>query len=61
MIHVTNALKALGVDIKKKVFKEIYDNLFGNLRIIFSAAAPIYKKVGKWYEDIGLLFLQGYG
>lgn len=61
MIHVTNALKALGVDSKKKVFKEIYDNLGGNLRIIVSAAAPIDKKVGKWYEDIGVLFLQGYG
>ena len=61
MIHVTNALKTVGVDIKRKVFKEIYDNLGGNLRIIVSAAAPIDVKVGKWVQDIGIMFLQGYG
>ena len=61
MIHVTNMLKSFGIDVKKKVFKEIYDNLGGNLRIIVSAAAPIEKKVGKWLEDIGITFLQGYG
>lgn len=61
MIHVTNALKMVGIDIKKKVFAEIHENLGGNLRIIVSAAAPIDKKIGKWVEDIGITFLQGYG
>ena len=61
MITLTNALKATGIDVKKKVFKEIYDNLGGKLRIIVSAAAPIDKHVGEWLEDIGLSFLQGYG
>ena len=61
MISVTNALKGAGIDIKKKVFKEIYDNLGGRLRIIVSAAAPIDKKVGEWLEGIGITFLQGYG
>lgn len=61
MIHVTNALKSVGVDIKRKVFAEIYENLGGNLRIIVSAAAPIDAKIGKWVQDIGISFLQGYG
>jgi len=61
MMGITNVLKNVGIDIKRKVFKEIYDNLGGNLRIIVSAAAPVDKKVGKWYEDLGILFLQGYG
>ena len=61
MIHVTNALKLVGIDIKKKVFAEIYDNLGGNIRIIVSAAAPIDKKISKRIEDIGIEFLQGYG
>ena len=61
MIHVTNALKSVGVDIKKKVFAEIYENLGGKLRIIVSAAAPIDPKIGKWVQDIGINFLQGYG
>lgn len=61
MIGVTNALKVAGIDVKRKVFKEILENLGGKLRIIVSAAAPIDKKVGEWIEDIGILFLQGYG
>ena len=61
MIHITNLLKNVNVDIKRKVFKEILDNLGGNIRIIVSAAAPIDAKVGKWVEDIGIKFLQGYG
>ena len=61
MIHVTNALKNVGVDIKRKVFAEIYENLGGNIRIIVSAAAPIDAKIGKWVQDIGICFLQGYG
>ena len=61
MIHVTNALKSVGVDIKKKVFAEIYENLGGKLRIIVSAAAPIDPKIGKWITDIGISFIQGYG
>ena len=61
MIHVTNALKAVGIDIKRKVFAEIYENLGGNLKFIVSAAAPIDPKAGKWVQDIGINFLQGYG
>ena len=33
MIALTNGLKNLGIDIKRKVFKDIYDNLGGRLRI----------------------------
>ncbi len=61
MIHLTNALKGVNIDVKRKVFKEIYENLGGNIRIIVSAAAPIDPKVGKWVQDIGITFLQGYG
>ena len=61
MIHVTNGLKSIGVDVKRKVFNDIYENLGGNIRIIVSAAAPIDAKVGKWLQNIGICFLQGYG
>ena len=61
MISVTNFLKKAGIDLKRKMFKEIHENLGGNLRIIVSAAAPIEKTVGTWLEGIGITFLQGYG
>ena len=61
MIHITNALKSAHIDIKRKVFSEIYDSLGGNIKYIVSAAAPIDPKIGKWLEHIGVIFLQGYG
>ena len=61
MIQTTNALRSIGIDVKRKAFKEIYDGLGGRLRMVVSAAAPIDPKIGKWYTDIGLTFLQGYG
>ncbi len=61
MIHVTNALKSVNVDIKRKVFSDIYEALGGNIRLIVCAAAPIDAKIGKWLDDIGIFFLQGYG
>lgn len=61
IMQITNVLRGIGIDIKQKVFKEIFDGVGGNLRLVVSAAAPIDKKVGKWYSDLGVLFLQGYG
>ena len=61
MIHLTNALKSVGVDVKRKVFSEIHENLGGRIRFVVSAAAPIDPKVGIWLQDIGINFLQGYG
>ncbi|MCQ2547823.1 MAG: AMP-binding protein [Clostridia bacterium] len=60
-ISFTNGLKAMGINVKRKVFQDIYDNFGGRLRIFVSAAAPIDPTVGKWLEDIGMTFLQGYG
>ena len=61
MMKVTSILKNVGIDVRRKVFKEILDNLGGNLRIIVSAAAPVEPKVGKWFNDLGIYFIQGYG
>lgn len=61
MIRLTNGLRNVGIDVKKKVFKDIYESLGGKLKIIVSAAAPIDPAVGKWLVDIGFTFLQGYG
>lgn len=61
MIRLTNGLRNVGIDVKRKVFKDIYESLGGRLRIIVSAAAPIDPVVGRWLEDIGITFLQGYG
>lgn len=61
MMRLTNGLRNVGIDVKRKVFKDIYAGLGGELRIIVSAAAPLDGRIAKWFEDIGITFLQGYG
>lgn len=61
MIKLTNGLNKVGIKLKKKLFKDIYANLGGNIRIVVSAAAPIDAKIGKRIEDFGIIFMQGYG
>ncbi len=61
MIHISNALKKVNIDIKRKVFSEIHKTFGGKLRLITSAAAPIDPLVGEWIEDMGMIFIQGYG
>ena len=61
MMQTSNALQTIGIDIKKKIFKEIYEGIGGRLKYVVSAAAPIDPKVGQWFTDLGVIFLQGYG
>ena len=61
LMQITNLLKGVGIDVKRKVFAEIFEGIGGKLRLVVSAAAPIDKKICKWYSDLGILFLQGYG
>ena len=56
----TNILLKFGIDIRRKVFKEIIDEL-GGLRFVISGAASLDKKVEKGLNDLGILTVQGYG
>ena len=56
----TNLLLKFGIDIRRKVFKEIIDEL-GGLRFVISGAACLDKSVEKGFNDLGILTVQGYG
>lgn len=61
MIKITNALDKVGIHIKRKVFKEIHNQLGGNVRILIAGAAAINPEVSKGFRDLGILTVQGYG
>ena len=61
MIKITNSLGSVGRKLKKVVFKKILSALGGRVRMIVSAAAPIDPVIGQEIEDLGIMFLQGYG
>lgn len=60
-IPISNALLKIGIDIRKKLFKSIYDAFGGNLQEIICGSAPIRPDVGKFFNDIGIELYNGYG
>lgn len=60
-IKISNALRKVHIDLRKQLFKPINNALGGNMRFIISGGAPLDKKVAKWFNDVGILLVQGYG
>jgi long-chain acyl-CoA synthetase len=60
-LKLSKFLLKFKIDIRKKLFKEILDNLGGNLRFIVSGASAIDKNVAQGFNDLGILTVQGYG
>lgn len=58
---VSNTLLKCKIDIRRKLFKQILDNLGGELRLVISGSAPIDKNVGMHFDTYGITSLQGYG
>lgn len=60
-IPISNALLKIGIDLRKKLFKSIYEAFGGNLKEIICGSAPIRPDVGKFFNDIGIELYNGYG
>lgn len=58
---VSGFLLKLGIDIRRKLFKEILEALGGNIRFVVSGAAALDKEVTRALNDFGILAVQGYG
>lgn len=58
---ISKFLLVFNIDIRRKLFKDIINNLGGNIRFIVSGASAIDKKVAKGFNDFGILTVQGYG
>ncbi len=60
-IKISNILLKFGIDIRKKLFKEIHDILGGKVRLFVNGAAALDKEVEKGFNDLGFKIVQGYG
>jgi long-chain acyl-CoA synthetase len=60
-LKLSNFLRALHIDIRKKLFAEIHETLGGHVRLFISGAAGIDPIVSKAYRSMGILLIQGYG
>lgn len=60
-IKVSNLLLKLHIDVRRKLFKKLIDELGSEMRFIISGGAPLDKQVAKFFNSIGIHLVQGYG
>lgn len=60
-IKLCNILSKIGIDIRKKIFKQIHEALGGHIRLFISGAAGIDPQIAKGFRELGISLVQGYG
>ena len=60
-MKICAASEKLGIYLRRKVFKEIIDQLGGRMRFFINGAAALDPVVAKGLNDLGILTVSGYG
>ena len=60
-IALSKFLLKFGIDIRRKVFKTILDQLGGNIRFVISGAAAIDPEAIEGFNNFGITAVQGFG
>jgi len=58
---IARALLKVGIDVRRRLFKEVIDGLGGKLRFLISGAAALNPEILQYATDFGILTVQGYG
>ncbi len=58
---VSNFLRHIGIDIRRKLFAELHNALGGNLEKLVCGSAPLRPEVADFFDDIGIIVTNGYG
>lgn len=61
LLGLSNTLRKIGIDKRDVFFKSIHEAFGGNLKEIVCGGAPIRPEIGKFFNDIGVMLLNGYG
>ncbi|MBQ9070965.1 MAG: AMP-binding protein [Clostridia bacterium] len=61
-IKISNLLRKLGIDLRKKLFGEsVLSNFGGELQMIICGGAALNQNIIDFFESIGVVILNGYG
>ncbi len=61
LISVSNGLRKIGIDLRKNFFSSIHKVFGGRLKKIVCGGAPIRPEIGKFFDDVGISLINGYG
>ena len=60
-IKISSMVSKTGIDIRRKLFKEIIDNFGGKLRLLVNGGAALDKETEEGFNNLGIKIYQGYG
>ena len=60
-IKASNAMRKVGIDMRRKLFKDVLEAFGGNLNVIICGGAPLNPDTIKGFEAFGIDIFQGYG
>lgn len=60
-VAVSNALRKIGIDIRKKLFAKVHNTFGGKLKLLISGGAPVDPNMLTALQDLGINVIQGYG
>ena len=61
LIGISEFLRKLGIDLRRKLFKSVFEQFAPKLRLAVSGAAPLDPEAVVWFGKIGFYLIQGYG
>jgi long-chain acyl-CoA synthetase len=61
LIRVSDLLRMVGIDLRRQLFRSVFEQLGPGLRLAVSGAAALDKEVVTGFDKIGFRLLQGYG
>lgn len=61
LFKFSNLLRKCGIDLRRKLFKRVLSAMGGKLRLVIIGAAAASPEVLKFFNDMGVLAIQGYG
>lgn len=60
-IAVSNALRKVGIDMRKTIFKQVLSAFGGNLEMLICGGAPLDEKLVNGFDNFGITVINGYG
>ena len=60
-INISTMVSKIGIDIRRKLFKEIIDNFGGKLRLLVNGGAALDRETEEGFNNLGIKIYQGYG
>lgn len=61
MMKASNAMRRIGLDVRRSVFQSVLSTFGGKLRLMVSGGAPISQEILDTFDAIGITIINGYG